>query len=174
MTRRAELRAARLLAEAGVTSAPVEVEHLAALLGAVVSRSSFKDGDVSGMLVRQGGHPPVIGVNDTHSANRQRFTIAHELGHLVLHPGREVVLDRPVRVNLRDKTSSMASDREEIEANSFAASLLMPADLVRAELGQLSAPVRQDPDLCTEELARIFAVSPSAMGFRLINLGMVS
>jgi Zn-dependent peptidase ImmA (M78 family) len=160
--------------EAGETAPPVRVERLAAHLGVVVSRSAFKDGDVSGMLIRQDGRAPIVGVNDVHSDRRQRFTIAHELGHFLLHPGREIVLDRPVRVNLRDKTSSMASDREEIEANSFAASLLMPADLVRSELQRLSAAVRQDPERCTGALAAIFDVSDSAMGFRLINLGLVS
>ncbi|MGK3939766.1 ImmA/IrrE family metallo-endopeptidase [Streptomyces caeruleatus] len=150
------------------------MERLARHLGVVVSRSAFKDGDVSGMLIRQDGTSPVIGVNDVHSDHRQRFTIAHELGHFLLHPGREVVLDRPVRVNLRDKTSSAATDREEIEANAFAASLLMPADLVRSELQRLSAVVRQDPERCSTALADIFDVSDAAMGFRLINLGLVS
>ncbi|WP_328828478.1 MULTISPECIES: ImmA/IrrE family metallo-endopeptidase [unclassified Streptomyces] len=174
MARRAEQAADRLLAEAGEILPPVNVERLAAQLGVVVSRSSFKDGDVSGMLVRQDGQSPVVGVNDSHSSHRQRFTIAHELGHFLLHPGREVVLDRPVRVNLRDKTSSMATDREEIEANAFAASVLMPAGLVRSELERLPVTVRQDPDRCTTALAAVFDVSDSAMGFRLINLGLVS
>lgn len=174
MARRAEQAAGRLLAEAGEISPPVNVERLARHLGVVVSRSAFKDGDVSGMLIRQDGTSPVIGVNDVHSDHRQRFTIAHELGHFLLHPGREVVLDRPVRVNLRDKTSSAATDREEIEANAFAASLLMPADLVRSELQRLSAVVRQDPERCSTALADIFDVSDAAMGFRLINLGLVS
>ncbi|WP_225858942.1 ImmA/IrrE family metallo-endopeptidase [Streptomyces albicerus] len=174
MARRAEQAAGRLLAEAGEVVPPVNVERLATHLGIVVSRSTFKDGDVSGMLVRQDGQSPVVGVNDTHSDHRQRFTIAHELGHFLLHPGRDVVLDRPVRVNLRDKTSSMATDREEIEANAFAASLLMPAGLVRSALQGLPAVVRQDPDRCTSALADIFDVSEPAMGFRLINLGLVS
>lgn len=174
MARRAEQAAGRLLAEAGEVLAPVDVERLAAHLGVVISRSTFKDGDVSGMLVRQDGRSPVVGVNDAHSAHRQRFTIAHELGHLLLHPGREIVLDRPVRVNLRDKNSSTATDREEIEANAFAASLLMPADLVRSELQRLPADVRQDPDRSAAALAARFEVSDSAMGFRLINLGLVS
>ncbi|MHC5903320.1 ImmA/IrrE family metallo-endopeptidase [Streptomyces sp. S6] len=174
MARRAEQAAGRLLAEAGELAPPISVERLAEHLGIVVSRSAFKDGDVSGMLIRQDGRAPVIGVNDVHSDRRQRFTIAHELGHFLLHPGREIVLDRPVRVNLRDKTSSMATDREEIEANAFAANLLMPAGLVRLELQRLPVDVRQDPERCTGALAAVFGVSESAMGFRLINLGLVS
>ncbi|WP_329176816.1 ImmA/IrrE family metallo-endopeptidase [Streptomyces sp. NBC_01477] len=163
-----------MLAEAGQTGPPIAVERLAQHVGAVISRSSFDDGDVSGMLLRRDGEAPVIGVNDSHSDNRQRFTVAHEIGHLLLHPGREVVLDRPVRVNLRDKTSSTATDREEIEANAFAASLLMPQEAVRNEILRLDPSTRQDPDRCTAALAAVFAVSPAAMGFRLMNLGLIS
>ncbi|MFF8843411.1 ImmA/IrrE family metallo-endopeptidase [Streptomyces sp. NPDC015127] len=152
----------------------MDVERLAAIHGALVSRSPFKDGEVSGMLLRREGQPPVIGVNDTHPERRQRFTIAHELGHLLLHPGREVVLDRPVRINLRDRASSMATDQEEIEANAFAASLLMPTEMLRSELLNLGPAIRQDPDRCTVQLADVFRVSTAAMGFRLINLGLVS
>lgn len=50
--------AGRLLAEAGEASLPVNLERLAAHLGVVISRSAFKDGDVSGMLVRQDDQPP--------------------------------------------------------------------------------------------------------------------
>ncbi|MEU6326752.1 ImmA/IrrE family metallo-endopeptidase [Streptomyces sp. NPDC047049] len=174
MARRAEARAAQLLADCGAFSPPVDIEQLVRHQGAMISRSSFKDGDVSGMLLRRDGQPPVIGVNDSQPRLRQRFTIAHELGHLVLHPGREVVLDRPVRINLRDGTSSTATDREEIEANAFAASLLMPADMVREQLMRLPSAIRQDPDRCTTALADLFDVSGPAMGFRLINLGLVS
>jgi hypothetical protein len=65
-----------------------------------------------GILFRDQDHH-VIGVNSARSLVRQRFTIAHELGHRALHPGRELILDAPVRVSLRDKTSSMASDEGE-------------------------------------------------------------
>ncbi|MBU3864148.1 hypothetical protein KN815_08670 [Streptomyces sp. 4503] len=60
---------------------------------------------------------------------------------------------------LPHKTSSAATDREEIEANAFAASLLMPSGLVRSELQRLSAAVSQDPERCTTVLAAIFDVS---------------
>lgn len=65
MARRAEARAAQLLADCGVFSPPVNVERLVRHQGAMVSRSSFKDGDVSGMLLRRDGQSPVIGVNDS-------------------------------------------------------------------------------------------------------------
>lgn len=62
----------------------------------------------------------------------------------------------------------------ETEANAFAASLLMPADLVRSELQRLPGVVRQDPDRSAAALAALFEVSDAAVGVRLINLGLVS
>jgi Zn-dependent peptidase ImmA (M78 family) len=173
VARRAELAAERLLADHGVTSPPVDPEMLARAEGILVIRRRFEDADVSGILFRDGSHH-VIGVNSAHPPVRQRFTIAHELGHRTLHPGRELILDVPVRVNLRDKTSSMASDLEEIEANAFAAALLMPARLIREQVSQLPPAKRREPDTTATALAKIFKVSTSALNFRLINLGLTS
>ena len=173
MPRRAEHAAERLLAEYGITSPPVDPETLAKAEGIVVVSRRFEDADVSGILFRDGDHH-VIGVNSAHPPARRRFTIAHELGHRALHPGRELILDVPVRVNLRDKTSSMASDLEEIEANAFAATLLMPEQMVRDQLSQLPPAQRREPDATAAALARIFKVSTPALNFRLINLGLTS
>jgi Zn-dependent peptidase ImmA (M78 family) len=162
VAKRAEIAAAELLSEHPVARLPVAVDDLAEALGIVVVRRKFKDADFSGMLFR--GEREVIGVNQKHHRVRQRFTIAHELGHHVLHPGRELILDAPVRVNFRDRTSSMATDREEIEANAFAAALLMPEPMIRAELDRLPEDIRRER----------FDVSIVALGFRLINLGLTS
>ena len=172
MPKRAEIAAAELLNEHPVARLPVAVDDLAEALGIIVVRRTFEDADVSGMLFR--GKREVIGVNKVHHWRRQRFTVAHELGHHVLHPGRELILDAPVRVNFRDRTSSMATDREEIEANAFAAALLMPEPMVRAELDRLPEKIRRDVDLTTNTLADRFEVSVAALGFRLINLGLTS
>jgi len=171
--RRAEQAAERLLADHGVVGPPVDPELLAVAEGIVVVRRRFENADVSGILFRDGDHH-VIGVNSAHPLVRQRFTIAHELGHRALHPGRELILDVPVRVNLRDKTSSMASDLEEIEANAFAATLLMPSQMIRDQLNQLPPARRREPDTTAIALARIFKVSTPALNFRLINLGLTS
>jgi Zn-dependent peptidase ImmA (M78 family) len=105
---------------------------------------------------------------------RQRFTIAHELGHRALHPGRELILDVPVRVNVREKASSMASDIEEIEANAFAAALLMPQQMIRDQVNRLPPGKRREPESTAVALAKIFKVSASALSFRLISLGLTS
>lgn len=127
------------------------------------------DDDVSGMLVHDGANA-VIGVNSRHHVNRQRFTIAHELGHYFLHPDERVHVDgRRVRIEFRDKRSSMAVDRKEIEANTFAAALLMPADWVHADVEKYDGL----DESAIEELARRYQVSVHAMTLRLNNLGLL-
>jgi Zn-dependent peptidase ImmA (M78 family) len=167
--RAAEAEAERVLRESGhLGDIPIDIENVARSRGAQVIRERL-DRDVSGLLFRD-GDSVVIGVNDLHAARRQRFTVAHEVAHLVLHKGRPLVLDH-VRVNFRDKTSSAATDYEEIEANQFAAAILMPAALVEREAKRLL----QDPSATDASivplLAQGFEVSDQAMEIRLTNLG---
>ncbi len=73
----------------------------------------------------------------------------------------------------RDKSAGQGTDRVEIDANTFAATLLMPEDMVRTQLRRrweqdLSRPV----DLVVADLAAEFDVSVQAMQFRLVNLGL--
>jgi Zn-dependent peptidase ImmA (M78 family) len=123
----ARKKAAELLHAASVNRAPVPVETLAERAGAVIRYEPF-DGKLSGMLYRS-DDGAVIGVNSLHPAVRQRFSIAHEIGHLLLHEP-ELHVDEHAFVAFRDPESSKASDPAEIEANQFAAALLMPADLL--------------------------------------------
>jgi Zn-dependent peptidase ImmA (M78 family) len=68
----------------------------------------------------------------------------------------------------------MASDLEEIEANAFAAALLMPEQMIRGQLNLLPGSKRREPDTTANALSAIFKVSTSALNFRLINLGLTS
>ena len=128
------------------------------------------DRSVSGLLYRDGDHV-VIGVNSTHAERRRRFTIAHELGHLVLHKGRPLVVDH-VRINFRDANSSTASDLEEIQANAFAAELLMPRDQVITNAKKALAGQVANEESVIRDLADGFEVSEQAMEYRLVNLGL--
>jgi Zn-dependent peptidase ImmA (M78 family) len=159
-----------LLEEAKITGPPVDVERLAGLRNASVVSDELDKG-VSGALLRR-TEGNVILVNRDHAHTRQRFTIAHELGHLLLHDGRPVIVDHVVRahVNLRDERSSLATDREEIDANQFAANLLMPAPFVRELVAKMLT--RRTGDSVIPGLAKAFDVSEQAMEYRLINLGL--
>lgn len=163
-----------LLVKAHVAEAPIPVERLARDVGALISYQPFEAQDISGLLYRVAGMAPVIGVNSSNPKARQRFTIAHELGHLTLHSGHGLILERLIRLNFRDATSSTATDKEEIEANQFAAELLMPHSMLQRSLGVLlqGRPL-SDLEL-VRRLARRFEVSQSAMEYRLVSLGMLT
>lgn len=164
--RLAEHAAERLLESLGITQPPVPVEDIAHRLGIVVMRDAMRD--VSGMLLRDSG-PSVIAVNSSHSPRRQRFTIAHELGHFQLHRG--VFVDPDTRINLRSSRASSGVDREEIQANAFAAALLMPDRMVmQAAVAQRTPSAGQ----MSADLAQIFDVSEQAMDIRLSVLGILT
>lgn len=167
--RTAEKAAQDLISRFAITTLPVPVEDIAARLGAKLVHERL-DSTISGLLLREGG-AKLIAVNSEHHPRRRRFTVAHELGHLQMHEG-DYIVDSTVRVNRRDTLSSMASDREEIEANAFAAALLMPTALVKQSLELVRDSQIANPARVAEALAEQFGVSAEAMGYRLINLGL--
>jgi Zn-dependent peptidase ImmA (M78 family) len=166
-----ETRAERVLRETETYRVPVQIEVVAHRLKLTTEAAAFKE-DVSGMLVVEDDRG-AIGYNSTHAPVRQRFTIAHEIAHFVLHLKKnrksQVFIDR--HVFRRDETSATGSDSEEIEANRFGAALLMPAILVRKEIRM------HDLDLDDEDaislLAKRFQVSTAAMTHRLTTLGLL-
>ena len=159
----------RLLVEHSVKGPPVPVEQLAKSVGAEVRYSPF-EGDVSGMLFRHGDQV-VIGINSLHHPNRQRFSMAHEIGHLLMHQGMEVHVDHTYRVNLRNDLSSQAVDPDEIAANRFAAELLMPEEWLIRDLRGQDIDCEGEDDL--KVLARKYGVSLKALTLRLTNLGII-
>jgi Zn-dependent peptidase ImmA (M78 family) len=172
-----EAEARRLLEKYRILEPPVPVEHIARGEGAQIARHHF-EGWESGFVLRDNGCT-IIGVNTRTSPRRQRFTIAHEIGHLLLHEGKPLIVDHSVRVDWRDEVSAMATDSQEIMANAFAAALLMPAELIFSHLKQYVANIAQTDRLLSRDdlitqLARTFDVSTEAMGYRLINLGILA
>jgi Zn-dependent peptidase ImmA (M78 family) len=163
---RINLVVANLLKKAEVKKAPVPVEKLARIAGAAIAYADF-DKDVSGLLIRKPG-TTVIGVANGQSKERCRFTIAHELGHLMLHEGEELHIDKHFRVNLRSPLSSKAEAVEEIEANAFAASILMPINFLNVDLQTISLDIDDEEQVAS--LARKYEVSTQAMTYRLMNV----
>ena len=143
----------------------INVDAIARKLGADVRRRSL-DAGLSGLMHRQGQHV-VIGINEGHSRARQRFTLAHELGHWLLNHG-DTVVDT---VERRDELSTQGTNVNEMEANAFAAELLMPGDWLREEVPpRMLSPLDEDVIQC---LAEKYQVSREAMTFRLINLNLM-
>lgn len=159
-----------LLRRTETTTAPVPVERIARHLGAQVTYEPF-EGELSGLLFREEDHI-VIGVNASHPKTRQRFTIAHEIGHLCLHSNEDIHIDRIYSVHMRDEKSARAVDPKEIAANAFAAELLMPTEMIRRDVR--SSVVDYEDDEVIRYLADLYAVSLQAMTIRLTNLGYIT
>lgn len=143
---------------------PVDPQIIARELGIRVKFMSFPDDSVSGAIGVK-GIEHTIAVNSTHSPVRQRFTLAHELGHYALHP-QNMVVDRTL---YRNASSSEGSCVLEMEANLFAAELLMP----RSELKDRARDMPTIGEDEIERLAHFFGVSEMAMTIRLTSLGLL-
>lgn len=157
-------RAEALLKSSGVKGLPVPVDSIARQCKVAVQYIPLDD-EISGMSFIKNG-AAVIVVNSAHHPNRQRFTLAHELAHHVLH---EAYLTKNVHVDTavlqRNEKSSEGTDGKEVEANTFAAELLMPKALLKA-FGRVDV----NDDAKIAEIARQFKVSPTAMAIRLENI----
>lgn len=136
------------------------LEQVAEELKITIVPYPFPEG-IFGVFFKKDGKL-LLGVNEKEAENRRRFTIAHEIGHYVLHPSSLLHYDRPDVVHFRAKN---ILGPEEREANYFAAELFMPEELLRKciVVGIDSGP----------ELAERFKVSVEAMGYRLANLGFI-
>lgn len=161
-----ENQAIELLNRHDMAEAPIDVYGIIDKEAIVLSFEDMED-DHSGLLLVEKG-VATIAINNAHHTNRQRFSAAHELGHYVLHSrGHDrLFVDKAYR---RSKASSAGLDIDEIEANRFAASLLMPCDLIRRHVG--SNPIM---DLDIYRLALRFEVSEQAMTLRLVKLKHVT
>jgi Zn-dependent peptidase ImmA (M78 family) len=139
---------------------PVDPFVIAQKLG-IKAYAADLDRGISGMLVKRAGEDPEIYVHSSDSPNRRRFTCAHELGH---YYKRSATGDTEWEyVEHRDLLTSQGNDPEEIYANQFAASLLMPREEVER---------RKKEGAGTAILAAEFGVSEDAMHYRLVNLGL--
>jgi Zn-dependent peptidase ImmA (M78 family) len=169
MTTDPAARARAIAKRFGVNSIPVPVDRIARQLGAQL-RVAPLDEEISGMIYIN-DDIPIIGVNALHHPNRQRFTIAHELGHLELHRElltKTVHVDKQYRVLMRDQNSSTGTDSMEIQANAFAAELLMPANIFERLISNKTFDIDDEGPLI--ELAKKFKVSKQAVEFRIRNL----
>lgn len=125
---------------------PVRREPLSAEISGKITRETPLSmlGETSGF---------VIYVNSTQHPNRQRFTLAHEIAHFILH--RDLI-----ESGLVDDTlyRSALSSYYETQANRLAADILMPMTKVRAQWAKFHS---------VGVLARLFGVSEAAMKIRV-------
>lgn len=137
---------------------PVDLNGIANELGLVIYSESLAPG-VSGVIVRNPDYGTRSGfaifVDRDEVAVRQRFTAAHEIGHFLLH---NHLIGERLEDNYLLRSNQMSS-QQEVEANRFAADLLMPRNLIQQAMNEGYTNV--------ETLADLFQVSRIAMGIRL-------
>lgn len=164
-----EERAEKLLNELNIYRIPVDVFTCADLLG-IDTKAAELEPDISGVFIKK-ENVPYIRYNSQDKLPRQRFTVAHEIGHYLLHSeSNSLFIDKTAKVMYRNTQSSTGELLKEREANSFAAALLMPRNLILMAIDNLTDDEQDD---FVQSLARKFKVSESAMGVRLSNMGLL-
>ena len=153
---------------------PINVELIAKNLGLEV-KSQDLGNNVSGVLFIKDGRG-IIGFNEIENISivRKRFTIAHEIGHYILHRhDQNLFVDhKEFKAMYRDSDSSKGEIIQEKEANAFAAAILMPKDMILKRLDKMTFDLGSDEEDSISVLANEFNVSSQAMNFRLRRLNL--
>lgn len=151
-------KAMSLIKMAGIKDAPVDVYKIAKILGFTVIESDFPSGYSGEIFIE--GKVKSIGVNSNHSKNRQRFTIAHELGHYL--NGHQYFDEAGKMLEENEFDFANPLHQQEKEANLFASELLIPKEFLLKDL--------ENKGLNIEELVEKYQVSSQALWIRLTSL----
>jgi Zn-dependent peptidase ImmA (M78 family) len=159
---KAKNNALKILDDFGVDCVPVNPAKIARELGITVNFAAFpKHDNISGFYSAEKN---AIYVNVNDAASRMTFTIAHELGHERLH--KEWTQSSDYKILYRNQTIVDQKDPKEIEANAFAANLLVPKFLL--EKYQIKNLLKNSI-ISISDVATLFAVSNFVVKFRLKN-----
>ncbi len=151
--------ARKFLKKNDLNSFPVDVKKAAEIVGAMVIFQKLPK--ISGVLLR-GDHkdfPYIIGVNVEKSFYHRRFTIAHEIGHILLNHFKKF------KILYDSDDFILNSSQLEREANIFASELLVPKD-------KLKSVLKLNPSM--KGLCNFFQVSEQVMQYRLKEILIVN
>ena len=138
---------------------PVRLGEIAKRLGVTVLLSTLPRG-TSGQIGQEDGDF-VIRINRHEAKHRQRFTLAHELAHFLLHRDK-IVAEGGWSENVLLRSGQPASI--EYEANRLASDLVIPSSQLSAATTSYTGPITNE---VIEDLARRFGVSTAAMEIKL-------
>ncbi|MGB3386475.1 MAG: ImmA/IrrE family metallo-endopeptidase [Pseudaminobacter sp.] len=167
MSRIFSLKLARQTAEAflkeeGILTLPVDPFAIAASREIVVEGKPESAGGVSGMLLRHGNNFGIIFATHIQSPGFQRFSISHEIGHYFLPGHIDQVIKDGVHVS---RAGFVTNDPYELEADHFAAGLLMPETPFRKAMDGF------DPGLdAIDRMAELCVTSRTATAIRFAEL----
>lgn len=150
-------------------SYPVNVEAAIRDVGIRLTKNANLSDGIAGQISRLDNGRFEISSTKTDHYYRQRFTMAHELGHFVMHRsliGEGVDDNTKYRSTVEGEFYNTNIDEmHERQANAFAAKVLIPSQLLKDHLTD-----NQEQNLV--EVATAFQVSPSCMRWRLKNLSL--
>lgn len=164
-----------LLEELNISSIPIDPFDIARKMGIEISQSVNIDKlSYDGEIYLNSLHRPVVWINPTDSVNRQKFTMAHEIGHLVYDVLPDLDNFKPIKDDYKSLRRDGSQNSMERRANDFAAKLLMPKNLI-IEIGQdlIEKEKIETKDRIIVRLSQAFQVSQEAMKWRLVNLGLI-
>lgn len=155
------------------TNEAVDVVEVAKKLGFAVGSAGLDEG-VDGFIIIQEGQKEIlgiktdklIGVNAANGLTWKRFTVAHEIGHYMLHYNREQ--DHGMYAH---REHAKGKDETENEADYFAANLLMPREKFKAKYDELKGKGLSEEEL-TVLLADKFIVTQPMVKRRFEELGI--
>lgn len=139
---------------------PVKLGAIAHELGVKVLLSTLPRG-ISGQICQENGEF-VIRINRHEAKHRQRFTLAHELAHFLLHQDK-IIAEGGWSENVLLRAPNQPIQIE-YEANRLASDLVIPSDLVEQAAAEYAGPITSE---VIEDLARRFGVSTAAMEIKL-------
>lgn len=155
--------AQKLLKETEQTKPPIDVKKILERLGINLMPYPFPE-KVSAVLLKE-GQMLVVGVNNQHHPNRQRFSIAHEIGHYCLGHYKDIYVDTQSisegRFDLGDENHDKTQEQE---ANHFASEILIPSSLIEKDFKAIRD---------AEQLAKLYQVSKDALWIKLMKLKLV-
>merc|ERR1711916_51690 len=143
--------------ELNMNSSTIDIKKIANELGFQVYGTTFQNEDISGKVIHNNECKEIYVADE--SFERQRFTIAHEIGHIILHHN----IDEEIS-EVDYRTSDRQFNRKEFQANAFASALLMPKN----EAIKVWEKVYD-----IDDFADYFEVSKKAASIRLLNLGLI-
>lgn len=161
-----------LLAQHNINEPSINVEDIAKNLGIIVIRRPYTaQNKLAAMLIRdEPSGKVIIALNGDHTKEKQRFSIAHEIGHFLLHPAEKVYLDREFSVDYRDSKAAIGKHIKEIEANRFAGNLLIPRRFLVEDLRNYLMEEKVDKVKISRELSKKYEVSTFTINIRINSL----
>lgn len=152
--------AKKILEITGCFSNKTELLKLASMLSLNVFNAGFDDDNIAGMLKIENNQYNIY-INKSQPIVRQRFTLAHEISHFILH--KDLIDEQKGSVLYRKDFNSSSSIEQ--QANFLAAALLMPKEEIEKAWKTLSNIL---------EIAEIFETSKEATYIRLNKLGLLN